>query len=258
MIPISDNLQPTRTPVVTWLLLGLNFLVFFFHLGLPEKLLIQTYYFWGLVPARLTDPQYAWYFGDQAGALITLLTSMFIHGGWLHLLANSWTLWLFGDDVEDKLGHLRFTALYLASGLIGGLTHLLLFSDSTTPLVGASGAVAGLMGAYLYLFPHAKINVLVPILFFIDVWKIPAVLYLPFWFIGELFSGTFSLVGISLSNVAFWAHIGGFIAGLLLVRAYISDGYETTSTVFSAQPRYPDVIYLPGRKGEVIYFRRSG
>jgi len=84
------------------------------------------------------------------------------------------------------------------------------------------------------------------------------VLYLPFWFIGELFSGTFSLVGISLSNVAFWAHIGGFIAGLLLVRAYISDGYETTSTVFSAQPRYPDVIYLPGRKGEVIYFRRSG
>lgn len=245
MFPIRDDLHPTRVPVVTWALLALNAAVFVFQLGMPEWVLERFYLLYGIVPARVMHPEWAWYQGFPSGGLLTLLTSMFIHGGWLHILANLWTLWLFGDDVEDRLGSGRFLLLYLGAGLAAGGLQTVLFPDSTIPTIGASGAVAGVMGAFLLLFPRARIEVVVPFLFFLPVWQIPAVLYLPFWFVGELFSGTLALAVPSFSNVAFWAHIGGFLAGMTLVTHLTG---RTTEAEAPARPRRatPDVIYGPG------------
>jgi membrane associated rhomboid family serine protease len=186
MIPIKDDLQPKKAAYITWTLLAVNTLVFLFQLGLPEYLLNRLYYLYGIVPSRLLDWQWAYRYGFPDRGLITLLTSLFLHGGWLHFLANNWTLWLFGDDVEERIGHTNFAILYLLSGVIAGLTHVAFSANSAVPAIGASGAVAGVMGAFLLLYPRARIHVLVPILFFIDIWKIPAALYLPLWFLGEL------------------------------------------------------------------------
>ncbi len=214
MIPLKDDLHPQRVPYITWLLLALNSLVFILQLGLPQRLIAQLYYLFGIVPAALVFPEQA---GIPAGSWLTLLTSMFLHGGWLHFLANSWTLWLFGDDVEDRLGHVNFLVLYFASGLIAGLTHIFFSPTSLVPTIGASGAIAGVMGAFLLLYPRARIHILVPIFFFIDIWKVPAALYLPFWFLGELFSGTVALLAPGFAGIAFWAHVGGFIGGILVL-----------------------------------------
>ena len=217
MIPIKDDLQPKKAAYITWVLLALNALVFSIQLGLPDYLLNRLYYLYGIVPSRLVDWQWAYRYGFPDRGLITLITSLFLHGGWLHFLANNWTLWLFGDDVEDRIGHLNFALLYFLSGLIAGLTHVAFLADSMIPAIGASGAVAGVMGAFLFLYPKARIHVLVPILFFIDIWKIPAALYLPLWFLGELFSGTVALISPGFSGIAFWAHVGGFLGGALLL-----------------------------------------
>ncbi|GAB4271632.1 MAG: rhomboid family intramembrane serine protease [Candidatus Rifleibacteriota bacterium] len=221
MFPIKDDLQPKRIPYITWLLLGLNILVFIVQLGLPRYLLETFYHLYGIVPARIMHPDWASAVGFPAGAIITLLTSMFIHGGWLHIIGNSWMLWLFGDDVEDRIGHGNFLLLYFLSGIVAGITQIALHPDSTIPTIGASGAIAGVMGAYFLLFPRASLYVLVPIFFFIDIWKIPAALFLPIWFIGELFSGTVALITPGFSNIAFWAHIGGFIAGASILRSIL-------------------------------------
>ena len=240
MIPLNDDLQPKKMPAVTWALLALNAFVFVWQLGLPQRALIEFYHLWGIVPARLTSPAWAARVGFPAGGLMTMMTGLFIHGGWIHFLANSWTLWIFGDDVEDRIGHFNFLLLYLSSGIIASMTHLMLFADSTIPVIGASGAIAGVMGAFLLLFPLARINVLVPIFFFIDIWRLPAALYLPLWFISQLFSGTFALIASSFSSIAFWAHIGGFIAGMLLIRHLLPP------TVQARASREPDIIEGPG------------
>jgi membrane associated rhomboid family serine protease len=242
MIPLKDDLEPVRVPYVTWTLLALNILAFTWQLGLPQQAVSQFYLLWGMVPARIMHPEWAWFNGFPAGALLTLFTSMFIHGGWLHILGNGWALWLFGDDVEDRLGHARFAALYLGSGLIAGITHLLLFPDSTVPVVGASGAVAGLMGAFLLLFPAARIHVLVPIFFFIDIWKLPAAIYLPFWFLSELLSGAVALIAPGFSGIAFWAHIGGFMGGIMLLRLLTVQREPS----FSPPRNPPEIIRGPG------------
>lgn len=246
MFPIRDDQQPTRTPVVTWALLALNVAVFTFQLGMPDWVLERFYLLYGIVPARVTDPQWAWYNGFPGGGWLTFLTSMFIHGGWLHLVANLWTLWLFGDDVEDRLGHGRYLALYLGAGLAAGAAHVLLFPDMTIPTIGASGAVAGVMGAFLLLFPLARIDLLVPIFFFIDVWRVPALFYLPFWFVGEVLSGTLALAVPTFSNVAFWAHVGGFLTGLALVHHLRPEPpvhrYRPVEVIHG-----PGFVILPGR-----------
>jgi membrane associated rhomboid family serine protease len=245
MFPIRDDLHPTRVPVVTWALLLLNGAVFLWQLGMPEWALERFYLLYGIVPARVMNPEWAWYQGFPAGGLLTLVTSMFIHGGWLHILANLWTLWLFGDDVEDRLGSWRFLGLYLAAGLAAGGLQTVLFADSTIPTIGASGAVAGVMGAFLLLFPRARIEVLVPIFFFIDLWRVPAILYLPFWFVGELFSGTLALAVPNFANVAFWAHIGGFLAGMALVTQLVGNAATETGPA-RVRRATPDAIYGPG------------
>src|SRR5437773_8284567 len=181
----------------------------------PE--LEQFAHLFGIVPARFMHPKWAAAVGLSPGAYWPFLTSMFLHGSGLHVLGNMWTLWIFGDNVEDRMGPGRFAIFYLLCGTIAGSTHLLTNPDSMVPSVGASGAIAGVLGAYLLFFPTARLVVLFPIFFLPLFFEVPAVFYLAVWFFSQLFSGTAALAGPQqVGGIAWWAHIGGFIGGMLL------------------------------------------
>jgi len=209
MIPLRDTIRSRKFPVVNWLIILANIAVFYFELRMGSSALngfIQT---WGLVPARFwVQPQTNW---------ITLFSAMFLHGGWLHIISNMWVLFIFGDNVEDRMGSIGYLVFYLLSGLAAGLLQAFLLPDSPAPMVGASGAIAGVLGAYLLLYPRARILSLVPILFIFTLIEIPAPIFLLFWFGSQLFSGVLSLGGVAGSGIAWWAHIGGFVFGLLAV-----------------------------------------
>ncbi|HEY6074388.1 MAG TPA: rhomboid family intramembrane serine protease [Anaerolineales bacterium] len=212
MIPLYDTLRPRRFAFITWALIALNALVFYHELTLGNAGLERFIRTWGLIPSNLArHPDTAW---------LTLFSSMFIHGGWFHLLSNMWVLFIFGDNIEDRLGSLRYLFFYLLSGLAAALMQVYILKDNNMPMVGASGAIAGVLGAYLVLFPRARVASLVPILFIFTIVELPAVIFLAFWFISQLFSGLFLLNGGTDSGIAWWAHIGGFVfgmaAGLLL------------------------------------------
>lgn len=209
MIPLRDTLRSRRFPLVNWLIILANAAAFYYELRIGPSALNGFINTWGLVPARLwADPQSTW---------ITIFSSMFLHGGWFHVLSNMWVLFIFGDNVEDRMGGGRYLVFYLLSGVAAGLMQAFLLPGSPVPMVGASGAIAGVLGAYLVLFPRARILSLVPILFIFTLIEIPAVVFLLFWFASQLFSGFLSLGGASGSGVAWWAHIGGFVFGLLSV-----------------------------------------
>ncbi len=211
MLPLYDTARSRRAPLVNWLLIALNVLVFLYELSLPSPTLGRFIRTWGLVPVRLiTQPQAGW---------ITIFTAMFLHGGWLHMLSNMWILFIFGDNVEDRMGHGRYLLFYLLSGLAAAFLQSYWTLGSRMPMIGASGAIAGVLGAYMVLFPYSRIASLVPILFIFTVVEIPAPLYLLFWFISQLFAGLFSLEG-AVGGVAWWAHVGGFIFGMLTVRLF--------------------------------------
>lgn len=201
---------------MTVLLIVANILIFLYETSLPlpdRGALIQTY---GLVPRDITAiwPSMA---PDVSGGYLPLLTAMFLHAGWLHVLGNMLFLWVFGDNVEDLLGPWRFLLFYLSVGLAGNLAHTIANPASTLPTVGASGAVAGVLGAYMINFPRARVLTLVPILFFVTTAEIPAVFFLAFWFLLQLASGVASLGVPTSGGVAWWAHIGGFVAGAFLI-----------------------------------------
>jgi membrane associated rhomboid family serine protease len=217
MFPIRDSVPSLSVPVVTRALIFINVLVFFFELTLPRESLEHFVYLFGLVPARFSHPDWAEAVGFPVDNYWPILTHQFLHGGWFHIIANMWTLWIFGDNVEDRMGPVRFAIFYLLCGTIAGLTHLFTNPDSTVPSVGASGAIAGVLGAYLLFFPTARLVVMFPIFFFPFFFEVPAVLYLVIWFLTQLFSGTASLAGPQqVGGIAWWAHVGGFIAGMLL------------------------------------------
>lgn len=222
MFPIRDSI-PTRTvPIVTRALILINALVFFCELALPKEALERFFYLFGIVPARLAHPAWAAAEGFPAGAYWTLLTHQFLHGGWLHIISNMWALWIFGDNVEDAMGHVRFAVFYLVCGVLAALTQVFTQPDSTLPSIGASGAIAGVLGGYLLLYPTARIVVLLPIFFFPFFFELPAVLYLGIWFVTQLFSGTLALAAPQqVGGIAFWAHVGGFVSGIVLCRAFV-------------------------------------
>jgi hypothetical protein len=213
MIPLRDENPSRTTPVVTRALIVLNVAVFAYQLMLGSQLssFVSAY---ALVPAHVA----AGFEGRAAlvPALATLLTSMFMHGGWLHLIGNMWYLWIFGDNVEDRLGHAGYLLFYLVAGLASGLLHAALQPASRVPTVGASGAIAGVLGAYVVLYPRARVITLFPIIFFFPVVPIAAIYYLGFWFILQLFSGALSLAYGASGGIAWWGHIGGFAFGLLV------------------------------------------
>jgi len=215
LIPIRD-LNPRRTfPVVTILLIAANVLVFLFELSLGprlERFLMAA----AFIPARAFHEGGAGLVPEVTSALL----SMFLHGGWMHLLGNMLFLWIFGDNVEDRLGHVRFLVFYILCGYAATFAHAFFNASSTMPAIGASGAISGVLGAYLFLFPNARIVTLVWLFIFIRFIEIPALVFLPFWFLMQFLSGVASLRAANpaaAEGVAWFAHIGGFIAGPLLL-----------------------------------------
>src|SRR5512142_1895741 len=209
MIPLYDTLHSRRFPVVNWMLIGVNVLVFLYELSLSPAGLDHLTRTWGLVPAQLL--------ARPAALWITILTSMFLHGGWFHIISNMWVLFIFGDNVEDRLGGFRYLIFYLLSGVAAALLMTFIQPASPVPAIGASGAIAGVLGAYLILYPRARVASLVPILFIFTIIEIPAFLFLLFWFVSQLFSGWLTLQGTAGSGVAWWARVGGFLFGMLAV-----------------------------------------
>ncbi len=205
MIPLRSTEHTYSTATVTLILIVLNIVIFFYGRLLPPGVL-ETHY--GIVPDRLR--------------MSTLLTSMFLHGGWLHVIGNMWFLWVFGRNVEDVIGSGKFLLFYLLCGLAAGLIHVFLNPFSRIPTIGASGAIAGVMGAYVIKFPRARITTLVPIFVFFTTIEVPAILLLLYWFAIQFFSGVGSIRYAQVSNggTAWFAHVGGFLAGMLLINLF--------------------------------------
>jgi rhomboid family protein len=224
LIPIRDTI-PSRTPAVAvWVLIILNSLVFLLEATLSPPELEQLAYLFGIVPARFTHPEWAAWVGLPLGDYWPFLTSMFLHGSLVHLVGNMWTLWIFGDNVEERMGSIRFVCFYLLCGLAGGIVHVWTNPHSTLPTVGASGAIAGVLGAYFFLFPTARVVVMFPILFLPFFFELPAVTYLAFWALSQAFGGTLSLAAGAVGGIAFWAHVGGFVAGIVLHFLFVKRG----------------------------------
>ncbi|HEY3930099.1 MAG TPA: rhomboid family intramembrane serine protease [Candidatus Koribacter sp.] len=238
MIPLKDDTPRFTTPYVTWFLLLLNVVIFLLEewvqhgpqgrlaseqlamvFGLvPVKIPIALA--GGQVPLRLID-----YLGTRTvslqAAFLPILTSMFLHSGWWHIISNMWVLWIFGDNVEDYLGHFVYLLFYLGAGIAGALLHVMFNWGSVIPTVGASGAIAGVMGAYFVLYPRARVLTLVPFFFVFFLW-LPAWIVLGYWFLAQFLGGAATAIGTAHSTttggVAFWAHVGGFLTGLLLIK----------------------------------------
>ncbi len=224
MLPIQDSIPSRNVPIVTWLLITVNCCVFFIELALPEPFLEQVIYCLGVVPARFTYEGWGCQLGPTTNSFWPFLTSMFLHGGWVHIISNMWCLWIFGDNVEDRMGHIRYLVFYLVCGILAGIVHVLANANSTVPAIGASGAIAGVLGAYFIFFPTSRIIVLVPLLFWPIFFVMPAFLYLGIWFLLQFFSGSLALVSSSSAagGVAWWAHIGGFVGGAALHRLFVA------------------------------------
>jgi len=250
MFPIRDEIPSRHAPFVTWAIVAANVLVFLWQLTLPEESVRQLFYLFGIVPARWSDPAWAASVGFPAGGVIAFFTSMFLHGGLFHVASNMWTLWIFGDNVEDRMGRFRFLVFYLVCGLAAGVLHWLTNPDSTVPTVGASGAIAGVLGAYLRWYPHSKVLTLIPIFIYPLFVDLPAVIFLGFWFVSQLFSGVLSLgLPSNVGGVAFWAHVGGFVAGMLLAGLFARHGREQIpgpSRHFVLPRTYPRRYVPPG------------
>ncbi len=222
MIPIRDTIPRRHFPFAVFTLIAINVYVFIRELALPKDATEQFIYLFGLVPARFTHAAWAARVGFPPHDYWPFLTTMFLHGGWLHIIGNMWVLWIFGDNVEDRMGPFRFLVFYLICGLAAGVTHVLTNPASTVPAVGASGAIAGVMAAYLVLYPRARILAMFPILFYPVFFYVPAFIYLGFWILIQFFSGTLAIATQrEVSGIAWWAHVGGFAAGILTFSLFL-------------------------------------
>jgi len=224
MIPLKDDTPRFSTPYITYFLIGLNTVIFLYEmLGFGPRARNQLMFEFGMVPARITGLASGAHHVSPGTALLPILTSMFLHASWLHLIGNMWVLWIFGDNIEDYLGHFLYIVFYLLSGLAAAIAHTLLNAGSAMPTVGASGAIAGVMGAYLVLYPRAKVLTLVPLIVFFTFWWLPAWIVLGYWFVIQFFSGAVTAVAVSsqtTGGIAFWAHVGGFVAGIVLIKLF--------------------------------------
>ena len=216
-IPLNDNIRRSTFWIVTLLLIIANVLVFLNELSLGRDI-NQVVFTYGIVPARYTTPR-----GVESltvgGFLIPIFASMFLHGGWLHLLGNMLFLYVFGRSVEDRYGHVKFLIIYFLGGFGGALVHIFLNAGSRVPSIGASGAIAAVLGAYFITFPRARIKTIIFLVFFLWTVELPALLVLGYWFLIQFFQAYYQMLSIqsaTAGGVAFWAHVGGFLSGLLL------------------------------------------
>ena len=215
MFPLQTTVPLRNPPVVTWVLIAVNCVVFLYQISLSEPELELFLSRFALVPGR--------YFASDASSALSVLdylpfvTNMFLHGGWLHLILNMWTLWLFGRTVEDRFGSARYLRFYLLCGAVASTTHALVNATSEIPALGASGAIAGVLGCYMRMFPLSRVVVMIPILFFPFFFELPAIVFTGLWFLVQVMQGTADLFAPPTgAGVAWWAHIGGFVAGFLL------------------------------------------
>ena len=214
MIPLRD-LNPTRrVPVITVIFIAINVLVFLYEQTLSERGLTRLFLQYGVVSSRFFDGNITLNDG------LTLITSMFLHGGWLHVGGNLLYLWIFGNNIEDRLGAFRFSVFYFLTGLVAAALQVIIEPSSRLPMIGASGAIAGVLGGYIVLFPRARVQTLIFFFIFVQVVSVPASLLLGWWFLIQLFNGVMSLGDYAQGGVAFFAHIGGFIAGAVLIRLF--------------------------------------
>ena len=238
MFPIRDHNPSLRRPYVTYGLIGLNLAIHLLViLSYPtDRALGQLYYQFGMIPAQLSHGQ----------GYLTLISGTFLHAGWLHLTGNMLFLWIFGDNLEDRLGHVRFLLFYLACGIGAGLVQWAAAPWAIAPTIGASGAIAGVMGGYLLLYPKARVDVLFIFIVFFKVFAIPAWVVLGIWFGLQLFSGIGDAA--SMGGVAYWEHIGGFVVGLVLILpVWLRAGGTASWTPTHGQPPHPAAQYSPSR-----------
>ncbi len=210
MLPLRDENPTSTTPVVNYVLIGINILVFIFQVMLGSSQDSFVYQF-ALIPAQITG-------GIGIGDVLDVFTSMFMHAGLAHIGGNMLYLWIFGDNVEDAMGHGRYLFFYLTGGVVASAAHVLTNPGSQIPTVGASGAIAAVLGAYLILYPQSRVSTLIFIGYFIRLAMVPATIVLGLWFVLQLFQGVLTLGAADVGGVAFWAHIGGFVAGLVLAK----------------------------------------
>src|SRR5262249_39881018 len=222
MFPVRDTIPHQHAPVATWTLIAVNVLAFFREIALPPQAAEKLIYLYGLVPARYLNPQWAAQVGFPH-SYWPFLTMMFLHGGWLHIIGNMWFLGIFGDNVEDRMGPLRFVGFSLLCGIAASIVHMITNPQSTVPALGASGAISGVMAAYVALYPRARILAVFPIIIYPLFFEVPALLYIGIWFLMQFFSGTASVLGgrQAAEGIAWWPHIGGFVTGLRPVWIFI-------------------------------------
>jgi membrane associated rhomboid family serine protease len=248
MFPYRDENETIRTPVMTLALIAANAAMWIFVQGAGQTLPLATSVCnLGLVPGELTGtvpPGQEFPMGeglvcvtDSGPQSLHVLTHMFLHGSWMHLIGNMWFLWIFGNNVEDSMGRARFLAFYLLSGLAAALLQVVITPDSGVPMVGASGAISGVMGGYLVLYPFVRVYVLIPLGFFITSAALPAWTMVGYWILIQILSGVISLGNAEMGGVAFWAHVGGFVAGLALVRLFARGDYVSAHRATHWQPR---------------------
>jgi membrane associated rhomboid family serine protease len=220
MIPLSDDAPRFSTPFVTYFIIALNTLIFVFELSVGaqgQRALNSLIYHFGVVPVHFERALVGGSAPSLVGLFLPILTAMFLHGSWLHVIGNMWFLWIFGDNIEDYLGHFTYLLFYLVSGFAAAVAHILVNAGSNVPSVGASGAIAGVMGAYFVLYPRARVLMWFPPIFF---FHLPAWLVLGYWFFVQFMSGAATSIAETSQSggIAFWAHVGGFVAGVVLIK----------------------------------------
>ncbi|NJB67348.1 membrane associated rhomboid family serine protease [Desulfobaculum xiamenense] len=225
MFPIRDNIPRVHRPYAVWALIVANSIVFLITVSMPDRDVALLFHTLGVVPARFSDPVSAASMGYPPFGAYAFVSYMFLHGSWMHFIVNMWTLWIFADNIEDVMGPLRFLMFYLLSGLAALGAHMAFNLASPVPVVGASGAIAGVMGAYFLLYPHARVITVIPIIIIPFIIEVPALAYLGVWFLSQFFSGVFSAISPEHGGgIAWWAHAGGFLAGMLLLPFFRRKG----------------------------------
>lgn len=222
MIPLRDNIQIQSFPYVTILLFLSNCYVFYLEFTATSQQLAWLMIQYSLVPSEFVKAFTQQ--SSQLGDYLPLLSNLFLHGSWLHIIGNLWFLFLFGRTSEGCLGHLKYFIFYLVCGMAANLVQIAFDPNSTIPVIGASGAISGILGSYSFCFPRARISTLIPIFFFFTIIEIPALVFIGLWFLLQVYQGTLSSVSMAGSNVAWWAHIGGFVTGICLNLAFNRKG----------------------------------
>ncbi len=215
MIPLRDSVRPRSFPVVNITIIIINVAVFFYQFVMGPEAVKEFIFTFGVIPREISTLSITQLVLAGFTPLVPLVTATFLHGGWLHLISNMLYLWVFGDNIEDCLGPFNYLLVYLLMGVVGHFSHIMFEPFSPVPLIGASGAIAGVLGAYFILYPWARVLALVPLGFFITFVEIPAVIYLVLWFLLQVFSGITALLAPGAQVIAWWAHIGGFISGII-------------------------------------------